>query len=797
MKKNILLFVTLSCFFIAINTVPAQTVTIGAGTSNKYVPYNPYYGYTYSQSIFNQSEIALAGDIDKIRYYFNGSHAISDNPVNIYIGHTTKSTFTSTSDWIPVSSMTLVYSGIISTTAVAGWIEIDVSNFAYNNTDNLVVAVHDNDAGFDSSTDYYYSTACTGSKSIFKYQDSPIIDPSSPSTGTLQAFRPNIQLVFVPTIPMTYISSTVTQTNNTDVNPGLANQEIIGIQVTTANSASPFSLTQFQINMNGSTNGIGDVSNIDFYSTGSSSTFATTTLFGSSAPAAGTINTNGSITLQAGTNYFWLVYDIAAGATINNYVDAECTQITMNGGIGNKIPLVTTPVGKRKIVIPPTVYLMSNTAVNTCSGVFYDSGGASSNYADGLSYTKTFCSDNGQNLRFDFTSFDVQSTWDYLKIYDGPTIASNLIGTYTIDVPTSIISSGTCLTFKFISDCCANNSGWSANISCFQKPTCGTNPVANDICASATHVNNLSGYCGNTSGTYTADQPGNLLSVFCGTIENNSWLTFTADSTAALFNVWTSACAVGDGIQIEIYRTADCNTFTSVSNCWNPFNDVNGVITATGLTVGQEYYMMIDGNNGDICNFLIGAGEGVVVLPITLSNFEVTCDNGLPKINWTTSTEINNDYFTIERSSDGHQFESIGKINGAGNNSTSLNYSFVDDSPLTTVGYYRLKQTDFDGKFDYTNIVAANCKKDDLYSSIYPNPAKEQLTFTYNNLNNDKGNMYLYVTNSLGELIIQNSYIQESFIKKTLDISNLSNGVYHVIFVSNSTREVHKLVVNK
>jgi len=799
MNKILLQAVFLIVFTFGASSYFAQTITIGAGTSNKYVPYNPYYGYTYSQSIFNQSEIALAGDIDKIRYYFNGNSAISDNPINIYIGHTTKSTFANTSDWIPVGSMTLVYSGVITTTAVAGWVEIDISNFAYNNTDNLVVAVHDNDAGYDSSSDYYYSTACTGNKTIYKYNDNPpVINPSSPPTGTLQAFRPNIQLVFVPTVPMSYTSSTVTQTNLANVSPGNANQEIIGIQITTANSASPFDVTQFQINMNGSTNGTVDVANIDVYSTGSSSTFATTTLFGSTAPAAGTININGTKTLQAGTNYFWVVYDIAGGATINNYVDAECTRITMNGGVGNKTPTVSAPAGRRKIVaIPPTYLMNNNTTVNTCYGVFYDSGGAGSNYSDNQSYTKTFCSDNGESIRFDFTSFNVQNTWDYLKIYDGSNTSSNLIGTYTLSVPTIVISSGTCLTFKFVSDCCTNNPGWSANISCFDRGICGTNPVANDVCGSATFITDVNGYCGNTSATYTVDSPGNLASNFCGgSIENNSWLKFTADSTSAEFTIFPSGCLVGDGIQVAIYETSDCTNFNLIS-CWEPFyNDAPGVMLTNGLIVGQDYYMMIDGWDGDVCNYQIGVGAGVA-LPIKLTSFELQCTNGMVLLNWTTQSEINNDYFTVEKSTDGFHFSAIGTINGAGNSSIPLNYAFADDSYLNKVSYYRLKQTDFDGKFSYSTILAAQCKNDDLYSSIYPNPAQNQLTFTYHNNYETNGSLVLIISNSLGELVSQHSYKQETFVKETIDISNLSNGVYHVMFVTKTNKEVHKLIVNR
>ncbi|MCB9360012.1 MAG: choice-of-anchor J domain-containing protein [Flavobacteriales bacterium] len=598
---------------------------------------------------------------------------------------------------------------------------------------------------------------------------------------------------------MSYISSTTTQNNTSITSPGDNNQEIIGIEIVTLNTGNPFDLTQFQLNMNGSTNGSADVSNIDIYYTGTSNTFATTTLYGSASPSGGTINVNGTQTLVEGTNYFWVVYDIAGGATLLNYVDAECTQITMNGGIGNKTPSSTAPTGKRLIDIL-TIYLMDNTPVNTCGGVFYDSGGLSSDYALNENYTKTFCSDNGDNIVIDFTSFELDDLYDWLYIYDGPNSSSPLIGSYTSSTPLeAILSSGTCLTFKFVSDNYYNYSGWEANIYCVTMPTCGSNPVANDFCGSATYINNLDGYCGNTSGTYTQDQPGNLYDEFCGTIENNSWVTFTADSTTASFNVWTDNCLNGSGIQIEIYETADCNTFTSVSNCWNPFSEENGVVTATGLTIGQDYYMMIDGNGGDICDFIIGASQGVVVLPITLSKFEVICNNGLTELEWTTSSETNNDYFIIQRSENGKNFEDIDIVNGAGNSAIELNYSLVDDASLNNdISYYRLKQVDFNGKFAYSNIVASSCY--DVNSSaatIYPNPAQNYFTFTYTNSNKFRSNLHVFITNTIGEIVLQKSFSSAPYLKENINIESLNNGIYHVMFTSSSTQEIHKLIINK
>jgi len=75
-------------------------------------------------------------------------------------------------------------------------------------------------------------------------------------------------------------------------------------------------------------------------------------------------------------------------------------------------------------------------------------------------------------------------------------------------------------------------------------------------------------------------------------------------------------------------------------------------------------------------------------------------------LNWATGSEINNDYFTLERSRDAVDAEIIGFIDGAGNSSHTLHYQFIDHDPLPGISYYRLKQTDYDGSFEYSQWVA-------------------------------------------------------------------------------------------
>lgn len=143
-----------------------------------------------------------------------------------------------------------------------------------------------------------------------------------------------------------------------------------------------------------------------------------------------------------------------------------------------------------------------------------------------------------------------------------------------------------------------------------------TNPTANDNCLAATPICNLNGYCGSTSSCYTASQ---VPAGFCGSVENNSWLSFVASATSATFDITVGNCLNSQGIQMEVYSTTNCVSFTSFSNCWNPGVETNGTITATSLTIGNTYYLMIDGYAGDVCDYSISATSGVLTVSITAS----------------------------------------------------------------------------------------------------------------------------------------------------------------------------------
>ncbi|MCB2205349.1 T9SS type A sorting domain-containing protein [bacterium] len=149
---------------------------------------------------------------------------------------------------------------------------------------------------------------------------------------------------------MSYASSTCTQNNTDDAPAGFADQEIIGIEVDVNGSLTPINATSFTLSTAGSTTAA-DISAAKIYYTGRTNTFDATTLFGTYNNPSGSFTISGSQTLEGpGTNYFWLAYDIAASAPTNNYVDGQCTSVTVGGSAYT--PTVTNPAGNRRIIAP-------------------------------------------------------------------------------------------------------------------------------------------------------------------------------------------------------------------------------------------------------------------------------------------------------------------------------------------------------------------------------------------------------------------------------------------------------------
>lgn len=180
-------------------------------------------------------------------------------------------------------------------------------------------------------------------------------------------------------------------------------------------------------------------------------------------------------------------------------------------------------------------------------------------------------------------------------------------------------------------------------------------------------------------------------------------------------------------------------------------------------------------------------------LPIELVEFKAKANNGIVELDWMTSMEINNSYFTVERSESGFYFEPISTLKGAGNSNALLTYKDYDLKPLDAdVVYYRLKQTDFDGTYTYSKMVAVGRQKlNEGEFSILPNPS-ESGVFTLSS-KQDSGNSTIEILDYTGRLISESVLETNS---STIDLSSYSKGLYIVRITSGDKVTNHKIIYN-
>ncbi len=199
----------------------------------------------------------------------------------------------------------------------------------------------------------------------------------------------------------------------------------------------------------------------------------------------------------------------------------------------------------------------------------------------------------------------------------------------------------------------------------------------------------------------------------------------------------------------------------------------------TGTTTTNE----ASGTNATLNNGATWGDVAGLPLPIELSSFAAYAKRSTVNLDWTTTLEINNQGFEIQRSKDGLVWEKLGFISGAGNSNKIQHYQFIDRFP-SKVNYYRLKQLDFDGKSDFSQIVSAFFAKANV--SIYPNPARDVL---YVN-SSDDGQLVYRIFDLTGKRIDYGA-TNDGIIR----ISDLSKGLYILNLTSKTSNLSFKIQV--
>lgn len=186
------------------------------------------------------------------------------------------------------------------------------------------------------------------------------------------------------------------------------------------------------------------------------------------------------------------------------------------------------------------------------------------------------------------------------------------------------------------------------------------------------------------------------------------------------------------------------------------------------------------------------AGGGVPI-PIELLDFKAELAEGKVNINWSTATEKDNAFFTIEKSN-GTDFREVAKVDGEGNSSAMKTYSAVDERPYTGISYYRLKQTDFSGKESYSDIVSVKNVADNQLV-VFPNPAEGSVKLKFNAV---APQVDVIVYNQHGSVSFHKSYLTHG-TNTVLEVQlkdELAPGVYYMqVSADNQDMLIQQIVV--
>ena len=268
-------------------------------------------------------------------------------------------------------------------------------------------------------------------------------------------------------------------------------------------------------------------------------------------------------------------------------------------------------------------------------------------------------------------------------------------------------------------------------------------------------------------------------------IDVNAGGSYTADLT--FFWKDQDRSAITEETDLRIAR------FNSVSGMWEQ-------ILQSAINFGAQGDITISGVT-NFSPFTFGSGSDAVnPLPVELLTFEARLIENQARLTWATASEVNNDFFEVQRSEDGTEWEIVGEVDGNGTINEVINYDFTDPRPLFGKSFYRLRQVDFDGQFEYSPVVSVN----NLFTGeamevlVFPNPTDAGNINLRVLTGNRENKISLQLIDALGHRFIDESMNPEVF-SQDLIISpreSLSKGVYFLIVTQNNQAVRQRLIIN-
>jgi hypothetical protein len=303
----------------------------------------------------------------------------------------------------------------------------------------------------------------------------------------------------------------------------------------------------------------------------------------------------------------------------------------------------------------------------------------------------------------------------------------------------------------------------------------------------------------NASATYTAEHfsssAGALGYTLPGTIERVSGVRYWVINRSAVANLTSATATLYYGIGTSDGVTDPANLRVVKTNgAGTVWFDAGGTGSAAGTgTITSAPFATFS------VITLGNATGGSNPLPIQLKSFEAKPMANKVDIQWVTASELNNDYFTLERSSDGQEFAEVVRIPGKGTKQSESSYDYLDERPIVGKSYYRLKQTDFDKKSTYSKIVLVELEMGhNPVVAVYPNPATEESFTVQMDGFVPEETVQIKLSDSMGRTLfidqttVGTSELHEIRINKT----GLAPGVYVLTVRQRSINLFSRVVIN-
>lgn len=237
------------------------------------------------------------------------------------------------------------------------------------------------------------------------------------------------------------------------------------------------------------------------------------------------------------------------------------------------------------------------------------------------------------------------------------------------------------------------------------------------------------------------------------------------------------------GNYVLLYRAGQAGNWTELTTASSISGDQ---VIFSGVTLSNDGYYTIGTRN-----YLVSP------LPVELTQFDAVSDGDAVNISWTTASEKDNAFFTVERSRDGISFETLAVREGAGSSTSATSYREKDRKPFGGISYYRLKQQDHGGRYSYSGIIAVDRSQyADADILVYPNPSDGHISLSIKGL--EKQSVELSITDVTGrQCISRNITVLEA--EETIQLYNdmqLASGSYLLVVTTKNKVYRRKIAVN-